>query len=251
MKKKIILLTLISVFLLSAMIITSAVAQTRIVGVEPDDSFRYGDISVEWSSNDPTATFPPPGWEILEEMNETEWWLMSVVSISDTNITFQTLAHYKNGSEKTEIGYIDIDTGEGNMTFMAISADLNATDTIYTSAGYSDYKINETVVKTYPEEERDTNHLNRTLEWYDNETEYNHYLSINYYWDRSTGIIVEESVESIDYIGEEITTWSFSYRIIESNVWAVPEFPASTSLLLILIGLTVAIVIYKRKLPKH
>lgn len=89
MNKKMVLLTLVSVFLLSAMVVTSS-AQPRIVGVNVGDWFKYGDITVTWSSNDPNATFPPPGYEGWEELNETEWMLISVEDIFSTNITFQS-----------------------------------------------------------------------------------------------------------------------------------------------------------------
>jgi len=48
---------------------------------------------------DPNATFPPPDWEMLEEMNETEWMLCTFESISGTNITLQFTSHFKNGAE--------------------------------------------------------------------------------------------------------------------------------------------------------
>jgi hypothetical protein len=72
----------------------------------------------------------------------------------------------------------------------------------------------------------------------------------NYYWDRSTGILVEYSYKVIEQVGEYITTLSTSYRIIESNVWIVPEFPTWTSAILILAVLTVAIAVYKPRLHK-
>jgi len=253
MNKKIILLTLVSVFLLSATIVTSS-AQERIVGVTVGNSFKYGDIVVNWNTNDPNATFPPPGWEIFEEKNETEWLLLSVEDVSGTNITFQSTEHFKNDTERIRGGYIDIDTGDSSeetaettdMTSIAISANLNANDTIYSSGSYSTQKINETVVRTYPRDSvGETNHLNMTKEYSFtvNETEYYFYQTVNFYWDRSTGILVEFSFEGINQIGEYLTTWSFLLRITESDVWVVPEFSTLTSILLVFIVITTAIVL--------
>ena len=70
---------------------------------------------------DPNATFPPPDWEMLEEMNETEWMLCTFESISGTNITLQFTSHFKNGAEIIQNGYIDVDTGDGNMTYVVIT----------------------------------------------------------------------------------------------------------------------------------
>ena len=251
MTKKIVLLTLVSVFLLSAMVLTSS-AQERIVGVNVDDWFKFGDITVSWSSNDPNATFPV--W--LEEMNETEWMLMSVEGIFDTNITFQTVDHYKNGTERIQDGYIDIDTGDSSeetnetasMELMAISVYLDVNDTVYTSGDYSTWKINETVVRTYPDGVRETNHVNMTWEYSFtiNETEYYVYNSMSYYWDRESGIIVEYYYGGINQIGEYLTTWSTLVRTTESNVWVIPEFPTWASMLLVFVTHTIAIAIYKR-----
>jgi len=252
MDKKIILLTLFSVFLLSAMVVTSS-APGRVVGVTVGNWFKYGTIDISWSSNDPNATFPPPGYEWLKEMNETEWTLMSVVNISGTNITCQGTTRFKNGTQVISGGYVDIDTGTGvNVTFMAISANLNANDTLYTSGPYSSFTINQTVARTYPDSVRDTNHLNYTWEysWTVNETQHYYYYTINSYWDRSTGILVEDYFETINQTGEYLTTWSALSRITESNVWVVPELPTSTSIMLTLIALAVAIFIYKRRLLK-
>ena len=248
MGKKIVLLTLVLVFLLSAMVVAS-LAQTRTVGVSVGDWFKYGTVDVSWSSNDPNATFPPYDYEWLKEQNETDWLLLSVTEVSGTNVTCQAMTHFKNGTEKIEGGNINIDAGDGNMTFMAVSANLEANDPLYTSGDYSSYKINETIVRTYPGGVRNANHLNITQEftWTVNQTQNSYYYSMNFYWDRSTGIFIEESWEAINHTGEYLTTWSELSRITESNVWVVPEFPTWASVLILFVVLTFAIAIYKRK----
>lgn len=245
MNREIILLTLVSVFSLSAMIVTSP-AQTRKVGVSEGDWFKYGDISFDWSSNDPNATISDPEW------NETEWMMISILDVSGTNINGQKTVHYKNGTEETSGGYVDIDTGDGeNFTSFIISADLEENDAIYTSGYYSNLKINETIVRTYPDGVRNTNHLNTTMEDHEvNGTEIYYYQSLNYYWDQSTGVLVEIYWESLNQTGEYVTTASESIRITDSNIWVIPEFPTSTSILILLVVLTSTIAICKRRLLK-
>jgi len=254
MNKKIGLLTFVAMFLLSAMVVTS-VATQRLPGVVAGNWFKYGTIDISWSSNHPNATFPPPGNEWLEEMNETEWMRISVEDVSGTNVTFQMIGHYKSGSEETSGGYLDVETGAAeNATFMAIAANLEANDTIYASGPYSTWKINETIVRTYPDEDRETNHLNMTwgpYSWTIGETDYYYYNTMNFYWDKSTGILVEEYFEEINQTGDYTTSWSALFIVTESNVWVVPEFPTWTSILLIFVVLTVAIATYKRRLLKH
>ena len=242
MKKRIILSTLALMFLLSAVVVTSVVAQPRIVGVSVGEWFNYGDITGSWSSNDPGAIFP------FLEFNHTEWMRISVEDVSGTNITFQSTWHFTNGTEKIESGHIDIDTGVGNMTLSAISANLNANDTIYSSPGYSTQKINETIFRTYPDTTRETNHMNITGEY--NMTGFYQYISMNWYWDRSSGMFVEMAQEYTSQTEIYTTTWSLQLRITESNVWVIPEFPTYTSLLLAFAILAVSTVMIKRRLLK-
>ena len=239
MSKIIVLLAMFSVMLLSAMVVTSVVAQPRVAGVNAGDWFNYGDISGSWSSNDPNAVFP----SLI--LNETEWMLISVEDVSGTNITLQSTIHFTNGTERNESGHIDIDTGDGNMTLSAISANLNANDTVYSSFDYSTMRINETIIRTYPDAVRDTNHLNITMEY--NVTGFYHYLSTSYYWDRSSGIVVEMSQESSSQTGNYTTTYSVFLKITESNVWVIPEFPSFLILPLFMIATLIAVIIYRRK----
>ena len=131
---------------------------------------------------------------------------------------------------------------------MAISANLDTNDTLYTSGVFSTYRINETIVRTYPDSVRDTNHLNMTMTWISNETQL--FTVVNLYWDKSTGIIVEESFEARNQTGDYLTTWSGLMGITDSKKWVVPEFSTLTSILLVFIVITTAIGIYKRRILK-
>lgn len=249
MNKKIVLLTSFSVFLLSAMVVKSVVAQPRTVGVAAGNWFKYGTFDVDWSSNDPNAKFPPSGWEVFADLNKTEWELIRVEDISGTNVTIQATSHFKNETETFEGGCVNIDTGDGNMSLVVISANLNANDALYTSGSYSTWKINETIVRAYPNGARETNLLNMTYEhsWTVNETQNYYYFTMNFYWDKSTGILVEDYYELINQTGEYLTTWSALAGITESNVWVVPEFPTWTAILIVFVIITAATVFYKRR----
>ena len=243
---------IVIVLLLLATTVSFTSAQERIVGVNVGDWFRYGDFSVSWSSNDPwNPTFPPLGREQLGWIDETEWMLVSVQNISHTIITFHVIKHYKNGTEKIEEGYVDIDSGTGNMSLRAISANLGVNDTVYTSGPYSLVKINETISRTYLDSTRETNHLNMTrimtITRYENDSALNgtSFENWNYYWDKPTGIFVELSLDQIEQVEEYSTNMSISYRLIESNIWAVPELTTWAPICLLLIILTIAAV-YKR-----
>ena len=236
MNNKIILLPLVSVFLLSAMVVASS-AQPRIVGVNEGDWFKYGDITANWSSNDPSYT---PA-ESLKAWNETEYLLMSVVEVLDTYIGYQSVWRFRNGTERIDGHCTYIDTGSGNTTMFFISAYLSTNDTIYTSGSYSNWRINETVVRTYPDGSRETNHVNVTSEVYDGTD------TKNIWWDRTTGALVEMSIEVREYSGEYLATESLFFTITDSDVWIIPEFPSFLILPLFMIATLLAVIVYKRK----
>jgi hypothetical protein len=242
MVKRIVPLTSVSVFLLIAMVVTLVAAQPRNVGVNVGDWFKYGDVTGSWSSNDPNATIPPFAF------NETEWMRLSVQGIVGTNVTGQMTVHYVNGTEESNEGWIDIDTGEAkDGLFWIIAENLEPGHSIYTSANYSTWTINETIVRTYPDGVRNTNHLNSTMEINMSvPIEIYQYISMNFYWDKTSGVLVEWAQEYQSQIGENLTNWSFTIRMSESKVWVVPEFSTWTILLFTLIVLTVVITIYKR-----
>jgi hypothetical protein len=228
MKGKIVLLNVISIFLVLALAMTG-LAQTRTVGVDVNNTWRYS-TSADWSSTDLNYK-PPPG---VVEYNDTEWLQVTVTGVSGTNISAQMTAHFKNGTEETEGGWIDIDSGNNeNMTYMIISANLFVNDSLYT-VSYANWFINETVPTTYLNSERDTNHLNITS------SVGLQYLASNLYWDKSTGILVELSVQNIYSVLNNTTSWSMGLQIISSNVWVIPEFSTWIPTLLMLIALTSA-----------
>jgi hypothetical protein len=233
MNSRIMLLNLISTFLLLALVVAAS-AQTRTVGVSVGNKFRYS-VTVNWSSNDPSSK--PSSY--LVDANNTQWLEVTITAISGTNITGQTTKHYKNGTEITMGGWVDVNTGGGeNITSVIISANLAAGDSVYPS---SPYNINETVPRTYLSGVRDTNHLNTT---YSSGTQ--SYPS-NLYWDKSTGVGVEQLQEATNKTGTYTTTASLDTQIISSDVWNVPEFPTWTPTLLILIALTSAIIVIARQ----
>jgi len=241
MSEKNLIMTLFFTILLSTMVMTSVVAQSRIVGVNVGDWFKYGEVSGSWSSDDPNAIFPSL------EFNYTDWMLISVEDISGTNITFQSTWHFTNGTEKIETGHIDIDTGEGNMTLSAISANLSPNDPIYSSPGYSTQKINGTIIRTYPDGVRDTNYMNITTEI--NQTGLYQYISMTWYWDKSSGMFVEMAQDVESQIENYTTSWSLLLRITESNVWVIPEFPSVIILPIFVTATLIVAIIYRKKHP--
>lgn len=241
MNSRIMLLNLISIFSLFALVVAAS-AQTRIAGISAGNKFRYS-ATASWSSNDPSAT--PPSY--LVDANNTQWTEITVTAISSTNITGQITNHYKDGHENTTGGWVDVNTGNGeNLTYFLISANLAAGDSMGTSVPYNTIIINETVPRTYPSGVRDTNHLDRTSSYG------TQIYRTNFYWDKSTGVVVEALQEITNQTGAYTTTSLTHSQIISSDDWTVPEFPTWTVALLILIALTSAtMVIARERRPKR
>jgi len=91
---------------------------------------------------------------------------------------------------------------------------------------------------------RDTNHLNLTYEisW----PSYYARSSMNYYWDKETGVIVQVDMESIEE-SNYTSTYSMHFEITETTKWVVPEFSAWTLLLSFTLSFAVITVIVKRR----
>ena len=224
MNKKIVLSTLILLFLMFATVMK--VSAQRTVGVSSGDSFRYSE-SVSWSSNDPNAKPDPT----LIDENNTQWIQIYVTSVSGTNITFQMTGHYKNGTEVGFGGWEDIRTGNGvNSSAFFISANLDIGESVFD--GVSSI-INETVSRTYiGGGARDTNHFNASS------SSENQTLNMNYYWDKLTGALVELQFETVNQTGTYTTTSLVDSQIIYTDLWTVPEFPNWTLTLIMLASLT-------------
>lgn len=240
--------------LISLLAVASVIASpTRTVGVNVGDVFTYGDINVTWSSNDPNATKDPYGMG-LEMYNQTEWVSVDITGVSGTNVTIQTISHFKNGTEEISGGWIDVDTGEGvNATTMIIGANLNEGDPIYTAGDYSTWFINETTTRVYPDSTRETCHINMTYAYnytIPPDTDVDYFYSMNFYWDWATGIMVEDSFQMTNQTGEYLTAWSMTFSITESNVWVVPEFPNLAAWLAVITIATVVLVLGKRRLSR-
>jgi hypothetical protein len=211
-----------------------SISSLRTAGVNVGNKFRYN-VTSTWSSDDPNATSP----SYIADFNKTQWIEVTVVAISGTNMTGKFTQHFFNGTEPTADGWADVDIGNGTLSRFFISANLSAGDTMYNSSEYSTRFINETVPRTYLGGVRDTNHVNTTSHDGTN-------TSYSFYWDKLTGVLVDQFVENIYQTGNYTYSWAMEMQIISSDLWVVPEFSAWTPALLMLIALASATVIIAR-----
>lgn len=178
-----------------------------VLGVSQGDVFEYNMI-VHWNS--PSESAPA---EIIE-LNQTKMIKVTVVEVSGSLISTKISTSYLNGTESTSDGSCNIETGEC-IGLPFIGANLEKNDLVNPSASESWY-VNETVTRTYQDGPRETNHLkiedNVTLE------EVGEVKSTyDYYFDKSTGVLVEYTTE-LSYI--DLTSITES-KLLASNVWHV------------------------------
>jgi hypothetical protein len=207
-----------------------------VAGVSSGNDFKYT-VTVFWNSTNPNATCP----SYLIEENKTEWYQATIQSVTDSVVEIQTTWRFQNGTEIKGNEVIDVATGNGG-SMLVYAPNLNASDYLYPS-GNSQWKVNETVNRTYMTDTRETNHITETRTDLGSDYVYG-YVSI--FFDKKTGILVEAYLKYV-YSQTPDQTFSRLVTIQESNVWAIPEFPSFLILPLFMIATLVAVIVYRKK----
>jgi len=229
-------------FLLSATLIGGIWAQTYAPGVAEGDTFTY-DITGFWSSTDPSVAVP----QSLLELNETDYYEVRINGTSGAEVIATSTLHFKNGSDISSVGSLNLETGVATSALLILAANLNANDRIHPT-GQDTITINETVVRNYLGEDRETNHLIFTYQ------ENGITGTVDRYFDRETGMLVELRDET-SYVNPD-TTIIVSRKIKETSVWGNPmEIPWLLIIpILVVIAVIIGVLFYikkKRKRKKH
>lgn len=253
MKKKIVLLTLFSVFLLSAMTVP-ALQYDWDVGVEVGDTFKYVGTLHLWETEN--VEFPPMYLEFLQTYNETDWLEYTVTAIEALNVTFEVTTHWKNGTETVDTMEEDM---ESSMFPFVIGANLTEgteiraewTDPVW-DIYYAARILGVPVMHEYYSGPREANVLTYDQDIFGNVFHY------EFLWDKETGIQVyfqNSGIEILDMgVPENWYSYNATLELVETNVegWTViPEYPTGTVMLLVFVAITVSIVLYRRKKLRH
>jgi hypothetical protein len=225
--------------------------EQRRAGVKAGDWAKYGDIKVKWNSSDQKAR-PEPG---LINVNLTAWFKLEVLSVKDTTIRFRNTTVFKNNTKIKSTDYVDVYDGRGkSLTFIA--ADLDEGEIIYFTELEEPFFINQTISRTYMGVKREVNHLNLTYS-YSSPANPSQTItvSLNYYWDKTTGILTERRGTFINRSENYVTSWSRSDKLIETNLWSSSEnsqvttrgFNPWTTIAVLMVLLILGIVLLKLK----
>lgn len=251
MRKKILPAILLSVFLLSAMTVPT-LSQDVTVGVSVGDWFKYETTILEWIA-EPDVPFPPDQFvEVLYTYNETDWQKLTVTDIAGSNVTFDVLLHWKNGTETTY--ELEEDITSGTWTYV-IGANLEAGDQVKTEfvlsafLTYPPRYINETILVDYETGTRETNVLDYEHPTWSPEAS----IHSTTLWDKETGVLVKNRgkiLNNTSMLGHDYSV-TYEVELVEANLWVKPEFPTGTVMLLIFVAVTVCVGIYRRKRLKR
>ena len=181
---------LFTVVLISSL--TSVFAQAN-VGVKVGQTFQitYGFSGTvrDYSDESLNSTLP-----YYVENIETD----TIEEIDGTNVTFRSVRDYLNGTKTMGRFWIDVGTGDGTAWLVVIAPNREAGDMVYpnwvnenfTTTGA--FRINSTVQLSYDNQIIDANYLQRRF-MNQNQTEF---YSYNYYWDKSTGLLLKVTLSS-------------------------------------------------------
>jgi hypothetical protein len=235
-------------------------AQPIVSGVRGGMAFNYY-ISSYWSSSDSSYSSIPAD---LVVANQTVCIEIRISSVNTTGVETVTIGYYDDGTTDFERGSINLYTGVGSGFVGVIGANLNVGDRIHPD-GEDTLTILDTTTRTYESGARATNHVRIT----DDNLEDGYRATRDLYFDRATGILVEQ-IDQVETTMAPITVTRLTWKIVSVvNVenWEIPGFTlpdfstpakpdsgANTKFYLIigvsLLLVAIAIIIYKKKATK-
>jgi hypothetical protein len=232
-------------FLLVVLFLTTSIAnlaQALVPGVTQGNEFTY-DIMGLWSS--PSTNVEIPAY--LLEFNKTDYYKVIATEVSGADVSVHTVWRFANGTEIEGDSEINLETGIYTGGFWAIfAADLGANDRVRPQ-GYDQSTVNETITRDYLGGERETNHLMLTLQQYDSSDPTHTSLyteKSDIYFDKQTGMLVE--LRDDDFYSNPSRTVTIIWKIRDSNVWNVPEFPIILIPTLFMIATLLIVIAYKK-----
>lgn len=239
-KKKIIVVLLLA--LLCFVMRDATLAQIAQPGVSVGNTFTY-EVKGFWSSSDSNAVIS----NSILDLNATEYVQVTITKVLEADVSMHIVWRFTNGTLSETDSEINVGTGIYTYWFWAVfPTDLNVGDRIH-PYGPDTIKVNASSTRDYAGYTRETNRYLVTGEFVSTDNTnrtYNDYMTVHF--DKQTGMLVE-LYDYKTYTNPEYTE-TITWKIIDSNAWAVPEFPLYALILLLVIVATVsALIIYKKK----
>jgi len=172
-------------------------------------------------------------------MSDTDYGLLKITGVSETNVTLNLSTAYTNGSNVAMQGWVDVASGGSSLTSLAggapsnyfiLSGGLQGHDPIWSAPGAP--TLNYTTTESILGDMRDVNVLNYT---YTSNSPYGQFstsTSTQFTFDKQYGILIEFSLSTSmtsPYASSQFTT---SYGMVANNIWrsdSLPDFTISNS----------------------
>jgi hypothetical protein len=227
------------IFVLVVFLFSGVASASTEVGVSAGQSAEYTyAVSLTYRStlNGSLLDSVPYGVGYIENI--------TIQEISGTNITLQSVRTYlTDQTTGTNLGWVDVNTGDGPASGYIILADCNEGDLIYPNwEGGAEqlmyvYRVNDTVLLKEGDVTIEVNHANVTTIIYNqtaniDATEFfNQTTTLDYYWEKSTGMLIgytEYSVkeqgnttEKVFYKFQKVGLQHVFYPLIDSTDYIV------------------------------
>lgn len=174
----------------------------------------------------------------VESFNDYDWLKLEVISVSGKEVTLLSTGQFKNGAAipgngTTEVWNVETGTDNGVPSTQGsiIAANLTEGDPIPPP---NTYMVNKTENRVYLGVSRSVNVLEATVSTPDYST------SLTYVYDRSSGMLLESSVETTQT--QTATSSAYSYSITETNIFgSTPIWIIAAIIAVITLGVVIAV----------
>ena len=250
--KKIVLLVVLSVLLLSATVVPALAQYDWDVGVEVGDWFLYEPTLISYESEE--VAFPPMYLEYLQTYDEASLMNYTITDITPDNgfaiITFEIVYHWKNGTETTSTLADEMTISESLMVIGANlpnGAEIRPAYSILGMWPMPARYLNESIMLETDTGTRETNVLDYDRNIF--EQIYHH----THYWDKETGIQVYHGEHATDVLNQDQQAFSYecNVKLIDSSTGVILPDLTGPVMLLMLMAITIPIVLLYRRKKLH
>jgi len=185
-----VILSLSSVY---AVIYVQNILKPIVPAVHVGDTFSYSVTGAYITFT--SGANPDEQYSGITEMNQTNYYKVTVTAIRGTVVSLSTDWVFRNGTDLNQAQTINVANGqlENTTGFWGLYApNLRINDLLCPKGGDSDIRVNDTITRTYADSSRPTNYWWTTSEWSSllDPTNSTHKLStVDVLFDKQTGIM--------------------------------------------------------------
>ena len=181
-------------------------------GVNVGDWWKYGNITSDVNSSDPTAT--PSMFQPFFLANEIDWQTFNVTEVSGRNVTLKTIVHFKNQTEIVEELHGDI-AKNTNLAFVLIASNLNIRESFLIDGPPIMFE------KVYNCIGVPRRAVTFNISQQSNTTDGTEDVFVEFTWDKFTGILLDLHEQSCVTNGSAYYKLDLHTNVVETNLWGL------------------------------